>query len=97
MPVTEGEWKVDGTTVYALNAQGTNRFFAGVVHGETDTGECTPAEELEANAHMLAASKEMYEALKAIIEECPNPKLPYGTKVVEIARKALLKAEGKGE
>ena len=24
-----------------------------------------------------------------IIEECPNPKLPYGIRVVEIAKKAL--------
>ena len=28
-------------------------------------------------------------ALKDIIEECPNPKTPYGLKVVETAKKAL--------
>lgn len=28
-------------------------------------------------------------ALQQIIEECPNPKLPYGNKIVEIAKFAL--------
>jgi len=29
------------------------------------------------------------QALKEIIEQCPNPKLPYGCAVVDIAKKAL--------
>lgn len=31
----------------------------------------------------------LLKALREIIEECPNPKLPYGQKVVEIAKKAI--------
>ncbi len=31
----------------------------------------------------------LIKALKDIIEECPEPKLPYGIRVVEIATKAL--------
>jgi hypothetical protein len=56
MNYTKGEWKVDGTCVYALNSKRTNRFFAGVQHGNTDTGECTPKEELEANANLIASA-----------------------------------------
>lgn len=33
--------------------------------------------------------KLLREALQAIIDECPEPKLPYGKKVVEIAKNAL--------
>jgi hypothetical protein len=45
-------------------------------------------------APKLATVNDLYEALKAIIDECPNPKLPYGIKIVEIAQQALAKAEG---
>jgi len=39
------------------------------------------------------AVRELREALQDIIDECPEPKLPYGKHVVEIAQKAL--REGK--
>lgn len=35
--------------------------------------------------------KLLREALQAIINECPEPQLPYGKRVVEIAKKALSK------
>lgn len=47
------------------------------------------------NANLIAAAPEMYEALKDIIDQCPMPTLPYGRKVVELAKAALAKAEGK--
>ncbi len=34
----------------------------------------------------------LLEALKEIIEVCPNPKLPYGQIIVEIAKQAIAKA-----
>ena len=34
-------------------------------------------------------NENLRKALKEIIDQCPNPKLPYGISVVEIARKAL--------
>ena len=34
-------------------------------------------------------------ALKDIIAECPNPKLPYGIRIVEIAQAAIEQAEGR--
>lgn len=47
------------------------------------------------DANLIAAAPEMYEALQAIIDECPNPKLPYGNRIVEIAKQALTKVEGR--
>jgi len=41
------------------------------------------------------AAPDMYEALNDIIAECPTPTSGYGIAVVEIAKKALAKAEGK--
>jgi len=56
-----------------------------------------PSEERRANAHFIVQAAnchdELVAALKDIIEECLNPKLPYGIRIVEIARAAIAKAE----
>jgi hypothetical protein len=61
---TPGEWLVDGATVYALQdcvwlglPTKENRFSANV-QGKA------PEEELIANAHLIAAAPDMYEALE---------------------------------
>lgn len=46
------------------------------------------------NARLLAAAPILLQALQDIIAECPNPKRPYGQKIVEIAEAAIKKAEG---
>lgn len=38
---------------------------------------------------LVEALKEAHATLQDIIDECPTPKLPYGVKIVEIARNAL--------
>lgn len=52
----------------------------------------------EANAARLAHCWNHFEdyetALKEIIAQCPDPGLPYGIAVVEIAHQALSKAKG---
>jgi hypothetical protein len=48
----------------------------------------------KANARLIAAAPELLEALKEIIGECPDPKLPYGHRINEIARAAIAKAQG---
>jgi hypothetical protein len=58
---TPGEWLVDGTTVYALNEQGYNRFSALVQAGHVGPMERTTIEELEANARLFALSAELLE------------------------------------
>jgi hypothetical protein len=42
---------------------------------------------------LTAINKELVAALQEIIEECPKPTLPYGLKVVDIAKQALARAE----
>ena len=37
----------------------------------------------------LSVEEKLVKALEDIIEQCPNPKLPYGINVVEIAREAI--------
>jgi len=85
MNYTKGEWKVKGNYI-VLAGSG-----AKVAQVTVDW----PDYEIAYHANLIAAAPAMYEALKAIIEECPDPQLPYGKAVVRIATEALAKAEGK--
>ncbi len=58
---TPGPWLLadsDKTFIYALNDKGTNAFFAHVQDPRTNK------EELEANAHLIAAAPDMLHALR---------------------------------
>jgi hypothetical protein len=63
---TPGEWLIgDGAFVYALNAEGSNRFCAQMQGGWQTQGRLrTDREELEANARLIAAAPELLEACK---------------------------------
>ena len=95
---TKGEWTAligynDCFVVCKLKKEGITRI--ATVH------ERSPLNPLmysaEANAYLIAAAPEMYEALKEITELAPRDKLklPYAFQVIEIADRALGKAEGK--
>lgn len=58
---TPGPWLVDDRTVYALNENGFNRFFASVQDAHTDPIE------LEANAQLIAAAPDLLEALELLM------------------------------
>ncbi len=68
---TPGPWLRDGRTVYALEHAGwrksveqfKNRFYASVQQTPT-----TPEEEIEANARLIAAAPELYEALAEFMD-----------------------------
>jgi len=101
--ITKGEWKVEDNYVYCLNNKGTNRFFAGVQHGNTDTGEMTPHSELVANANLIAA------AVNACILLNPDNPLAAAESIKDMREaramydalklivRALAKAEGREE
>ncbi len=67
---TQQEWQRDRTTVYALNVEGTNRFVAQVQGGWATQGRNrTEAEEVEANARLIAAAPELLAALSKAVDE----------------------------
>ena len=71
---TKGNWLRDGRTVYALTEstkrgkpRRINRFMAQVQGGGRDGAS---EEELEANAEVMRAAPEMYQAIRAMLVEC---------------------------
>ena len=66
---TQTEWKIADsepkTFVYALNEHGQNRFFFNISSAGKD---CADSDEVEANAHLIAAAPELLEALENLLE-----------------------------
>ncbi len=57
---TVQDWMAEGNTVYALNAEGSNRFCAQVQPGWATDGRLrTEKEEVEANARIMACALDM--------------------------------------
>lgn len=94
MKHTKEEWKVEDTTVYALEFDSwnrgeerlRNRFWAHV-YGYRNT----PQEELEANARLMAAAPELLSALQTILSKDYYAILPSEW---DKARAAIKKAHG---
>lgn len=93
MSYTKEDWKVEGTTVYALESDGfrggrevfRNRFSA-LVQGYRNT----PKEELEANARLMAAAPDLLEALRRMVEYHDN----LNFEDIALAEAAIKKALG---
>ena len=66
-----------------------------IVHANLDCQLCEVRAQIEQLRKIVKAAPTMLEALKKIVSECPNPKLPYGVAIVEIAQAAIDKAEGR--
>ncbi len=88
---TKGEWKIDNRTVYSLNTRGTNRFSCHVQEADDDMGRRISDAEVTANAHLIAAAPDMYEALNLVK---PGKELNWDIFMLK-AKQALAKAEGK--
>ena len=82
--ITGGEWRVEGPT----NAANPN---LGLWEVEGDTNVCTHC--TLADAHHIAASKDMREALEALLSDLSSSYEPSAETVAK-AEAALLKARG---
>lgn len=59
-----------------------------------DIGRGYGRNEVEANAHLIAASKDLYEALSAVVSYEASPDFTKWKGVIDRANSALLKASG---
>jgi hypothetical protein len=67
---TPGPWLItDSGTVYALDERGKNNRFSVLLNGGFSVGylDRTSDAELLANAHLIAAAPELYEALEVMV------------------------------
>lgn len=91
---TKQDWLVDRETVYALNAEGTNRFSARVDGGWITYGLMrTEMEERAANAHLIASAPGLYQALALAVRQNSHDMLMTGDEL-RACESALAKARG---
>ena len=91
---TPGPWSVAGTcTVYAVSEDGVNIFDAQVQPGYAGDRR-TPVNEITANAQLIAAAPELYEALEKMVEDDFKSGAPDHYQRTASARAALAKARG---
>src|SRR5690606_16664440 len=100
---TAGPWELTGTTVYALNGEGTNRFDAQVQRGWAIGGRLRTSDaELAANARVIHAVPELLEACQQFVSlyglrKGPNDALDSAdeqSEPVASAMRAIAKATG---
>ena len=82
---TQEDWLVSDYTVYALDNGESNIFYANVQGGSFKVS--ASLKELIANAHLIAAAPDLYEALHDLLA-CG------GKREVAVAEAALSKARG---
>ncbi len=91
---TPGPWLLEQTTVYALNNERVpvNRFTASLDRGWSDNSSRILQQEVEANAHLIAAAPDLLEALSEIIND--GGKFVMTQETHRKARAAIAKARG---
>ena len=106
---TKGPWLREGTTIYGLKSCGFRNgkeLFQKIFHLRVFDGDVfTPREELEANARLIAAAPDLFEALKDAVrwlerleDAVPDHfqhSAPFGCMELEGMKLAIAKAEGK--
>ena len=94
---TKGEWEISRTEL------GITLFDSGdYAIGEMHWGLCIPDEQIKANAHLISASPDMYEAIENFIDATERTRKTSEVKfsvkqslAYSTLKKALAKAEGK--
>ena len=93
MNYTKGEWKVEDATQVVVG----ERLVANT--GGYSTNYTLEREQNEANARLIAAAPDMYEALKDIIEQAEKTHFPIGADLANSIRvfgkQAIAKSERK--
>ena len=82
MNYTKEKWERDGNCIYALNKNGTNRFYVSVQRGKDDGDVTIAGEEADTNVNLISAAPGMYETLK------------YAAELIKVA---IAKAEGRAK
>lgn len=103
MNYTQGEWKVTKWSSHNeihVSAEYDNNLHFVANCGHTGEDETLPYnKEAEANAHLISASPDMYEALNNLYNKLTSMKTittdPEANKLLRDAQKALCKAEGR--
>ena len=96
---TPGPWLLTKGTVYALNDDGTNRFYAGVqggfIYQTRNFTVPTPGYEIEANARLMCAAPQLLEALISTINylELLDDR-SMSVKLIETARELIAEVTG---
>lgn len=90
---TSGEWKVsnNGETLKVKTGDQTTVCQLTFLKGAHGMKGRKPEGEAKANAHLIAAAPDMYEALKLLVKFCD---LYQNEKVIKNAEAALAKAQG---
>ena len=93
---TQGEWDYDinANKGFDIYLKGSLKVIATVLH--KDVSYMPSEEEAEANARLISAAPDMYEALKALLAESrKHGESLEDTPIEALAAAALTKAEGK--
>lgn len=86
---TKGPWGINGNKMVIFRDEPRDQkpiavISTGTIYGAYDSSEYI------ANAHLIAAAPDLYEALKELFHNCEAP-----GKYLDMAGEAILKAEGK--
>lgn len=90
--LADTQWEREGSTVFALNGRGHNRWFATVQPVVDDAGERVSAAECEAIATLVRAAPELLEVLQRLIEKDTYADIGKFTVAIIAAHNVIAKA-----
>lgn len=95
MKFTRGPWYVYNNDVYLEVVSDKGAICDTCMSGhEFDGGDCTEGKSAKANAHLIAAAPEMYEAIKHVLEMQLRGFIVLGNEATDKLQKSLAKARG---